>query len=89
MPDTDPQEAVNLCERIRELLKEKRWSRHPNRVVTASFGVTGVAEKVSCSRPASEWLEAADSNLYKAKQGGRDRVEATSIDSGVRLAEAS
>lgn len=88
MPNTDPQEAVNLCERIRELLKAKRWSRHPNRPVTASFGVTGVAKDMSCARPASEWLEAADGNLYKAKQGGRDRVEATSIDSGVRLAEA-
>lgn len=88
MPDTEPQEAVNLCDRIRQTLKDRRWSRHPNRPVTASFGVTGVAKDTPCSNPASEWLEAADGNLYKAKQGGRDRVEATSIDSGVKLAEA-
>jgi len=88
MPDTAPHEAVALCERVREKLKDRRWSRHPNRSVTASFGIVGVAEGTGCSKPAANWLEAADANLYNAKTGGRDRIEASEFVTGVRLADA-
>lgn len=90
MPETAPDDAVTLCERIRQTIKERRWTRHPNRAVTASIGVAGVAQGVAAALTAGEWLEKADENLYRAKRGGRDRVEVTDIgNQPVRLADAS
>ncbi len=88
MPDTAPDQAANLCERVRAAVKERTWPRHPNRQVTASFGVVGVGEGVACDAAATSWLEKADQNLYKAKRAGRDRVETTVLGSPVRLADA-
>lgn len=89
MPETAPDDAMILCERIRNALKEKHWSRHPNRQVTASFGVVGAGEGASATLSQDEWLEKADKNLYKAKKAGRDRVEMTDLGgAGVRLADA-
>ncbi len=89
MPDTAPEDAVTMCERIRTVLKEKSWPRHPNRQVTASFGVVGAGDNSSVTTSDSEWLEKADQNLYKAKRAGRDRVEMTDLGGkGVHLADA-
>jgi len=72
MPDTAPQDAVTVCERIRRALEDTSWSRHPERRITASFGVAGCAGSGAASP--SAWLEAADKNLYASKKGGRNRI---------------
>jgi two-component system cell cycle response regulator len=89
MPDTTPEAAQAVCERIRLQLKDTVWSRHPERTVTGSFGVVGVAEDSTVRSEVSEWLEAADQNLYQAKQSGRDQIVASNMSAPkVRLAEA-
>lgn len=89
MPDTAPDDGMMLCERIRVALKEKTWTRHPNRQVTGSFGVVGISEGGGVNITKEEWLEKVDQNLYKAKKGGRDRIEVTDLGgSPVKLADA-
>lgn len=80
MPDTGPADAAAVCERIRLAIDQTVWSRHPERKVTASFGVVGVDG--ACSLPASAWLEAADRNLYTSKRTGRNKVTATQLPAG-------
>ena len=89
MPDTPPVAAQIVCERIREQLKSKVWSRHPERAVTGSFGVVGVEEGASVQLEYSAWLEATDQNLYTAKTSGRDQIVASHMSAPkVRLADA-
>lgn len=89
MPDTAPEDAVALCERIRNAIREKNWPRHPNRNVTASIGIAGVVQGTPVTVSAEEWLETADKNLYQAKRGGRDRIVMTELgNQPARLANA-
>lgn len=87
LPDTTPEESLVLCERVRTRLAEVRWPRHPERRVTCSIGIAGCSGATSASSQA--WLEAADKNLYQAKQSGRNQIIVTSVGESVRLADAS
>ncbi len=85
MPDTGPDDAEGVCERIRATLEQIVWPRHPERMVTASIGLAG------WNRPgdadAARWLEITDKSLYAAKKAGRNRVVVTPLDgSAARLA---
>lgn len=70
--DTDAASAMSLLERIRSELASMVWPRHPERSVTASFGL--------CDGPPgarndpNAWVEAADKALYQAKEAGRNRI---------------
>lgn len=87
LPDTAPQDAEKLCDRIREKLAEVRWPRHPEHAVTCSVGVAGTAGATDIGSEA--WFEVADKNLYAAKQGGRNRVVTTDLTNPpMKLAEA-
>lgn len=85
MPDTPTEDALIVCDRVRATIEQASWPRHPERTVTASIGLAG------CSSPgditAAQWIEAADRNLYAAKQGGRNRVVHADLAT-VRLAKA-
>ncbi|MHA7812479.1 MAG: diguanylate cyclase [Phycisphaerales bacterium] len=80
MPETDPHQAMLVCERVRVGCEKLAWSRHPARNVTLSIGVVGVQDGGGISTTPEGWVEAADKNLYQAKQSGRNRVIATGID---------
>jgi len=68
MPDTGLEDARGLAERIRSSIKEESIG---NVSVTLSLGVVCVQES---DRSVDDIISRADENLYKAKQGGRDRV---------------
>lgn len=69
-PYTGSAEALQLAERIRLAVESEHFEATGGARVTASFGVAS-------SRTASleELLGQADTALYAAKQGGRNRVE--------------
>jgi diguanylate cyclase (GGDEF)-like protein len=80
MPDTTLEDALLTAERIRAAIEEHHFdppggTRIP---ITSSFGVAQVMPGME--KP-SELFEAADKALYRAKDGGRNRVEAASEES--------
>jgi diguanylate cyclase (GGDEF)-like protein len=75
LPQTDSDGAALLAERMREAVERLRvpsvGGGAPLRV-TASFGVASVPESAS---DGEDLVAAADAALYRAKRGGKNRVE--------------
>ena len=67
LPETRPEEAVKVAERIRRVIERADFGGVK---VTVSVGVTGYAEGESCS----EIIERVDRAMYKAKMNGKNRV---------------
>ena len=63
--------ATEVAERIRAAIAAMSVPGHPDLSVSASFGVVGLSGTVS----PEALMDAADTALYAAKQGGRNRVE--------------
>ncbi len=80
MPDTTPADALTLIERVRARLEETRWPRHPEHSVTASCGIVGTSQVDGAAADPAVWVEAADRNLYRAKEGGRNRTVVGEVD---------
>ncbi|SFV37198.1 diguanylate cyclase [Hyphomicrobium facile] len=76
LPQTRLEGAKNLGEQIRGELENKKWMHHrtgqPIGKVTASFGVAELRPGEDCYA----LLDRADSKLYEAKAGGRNRIVA-------------
>ena len=82
LPETDPKGARAIAERLRAAIAN---SAHPTESgslqVTVSLGVSSISAAGSAEgrgagiETAEQLLEAADKALYRAKQGGRNRVE--------------
>jgi len=70
--NTDAVTAAGVLDRIRRKLSRTVWPKHPERAVTASFGVCDNAS-VSSEETAA-WIDSADKALYQAKSLGRNRV---------------
>ncbi|MHC4976197.1 MAG: diguanylate cyclase [Planctomycetota bacterium] len=70
--NTNARGAVEVLERVRKKLAESTWPRHPERSITASFGVCDFSTVQSYN--AADWVETADKALYQAKQTGRNKV---------------
>lgn len=70
--NSDAKAAATVIDRIRRKLAQTVWPRHPERAVTASFGVCD--RTTPPSEEASAWIETADKSLYQAKTLGRNRV---------------
>lgn len=71
LPGADEEGAAQLAERVRAGLAERRIPGAPDLRVTASFGVAEYTPGSGTER----LLAAADGALYRAKHGGKDRVE--------------
>jgi diguanylate cyclase (GGDEF)-like protein len=75
LPQTDAEGAALLAERMREAVERLRvpsvGGGEPLRV-TASFGVASVPESAA---DREDLVAAADAALYRAKRGGKNRVE--------------
>lgn len=89
MPETSPEQAFLLCDRIRQRCEAVAWADHPGRPVTLSVGINGIVSGASESVLPAAIIESADRNLYQAKQTGRNRVIATdTLGEQVEIAKA-
>ncbi|WP_273429357.1 GGDEF domain-containing protein [Chitinibacter tainanensis] len=68
LPNARLEHAQQIAENLRQTVEETRWPKAI--ALTASFGVTVIGEDGFARA-----LERADAALYRAKQGGRNRVE--------------
>lgn len=73
LPDTGPEEARRVLERVRARIAKETFTSDDGREVslTVSFGVTMLNPR----RSIPEVVERADKALYVAKEAGRNRVE--------------
>ena len=72
MPDTPPEDAMQVADRIRVALSAAVFTGEPPKCITASFGVAGSPTGAA----SMDGLQsAADKALYHAKNKGRNRVE--------------
>jgi diguanylate cyclase (GGDEF)-like protein len=73
LPETDVEGARVVAERVRVALEARRFQSIPGSIVsaTASFGIAAYPEVPT----AEELFAAADLALYRAKAGGKNRVE--------------
>jgi two-component system, cell cycle response regulator len=77
LPETDLEGAKTLSERLRlEIEREKVTFENRNIRVTASFGVVGLSSETEDDTTAEILISQADRLLYKAKESGRNRIEA-------------
>jgi len=77
LPNTALEAAHEVAERLRDTLATRKWSRHEDLKITASFGVADVS-CVPAAAPPKVLVEASDKVLYAAKHNGRNRVEVAS-----------
>jgi len=73
--------AVKVAEELRKMIKALELL--PDRSVTVSIGVCDVSQTAS----PTDWLGLVDSAMYRAKQKGRDRVEAIQSSKGAVAGE--
>ena len=71
LPGADEEGAAQLAERVRIGMAARRIPSAPGLRVTASFGVAEYAGETTTE----QLVAAADDALYRAKRGGKDRVE--------------
>lgn len=65
-------DAKRISESLRKKIEEQSFQHHDNQInVTASFGIASLNKKMDTN----QLIDAADKALYKAKEGGRNRVE--------------
>jgi diguanylate cyclase (GGDEF)-like protein len=70
--ETDARGAVQLAERVREQLRERRFESELGKLhVTCSLGVAQFPDDAKTDK---QLFELADKALYVAKQTGRNRV---------------
>jgi diguanylate cyclase (GGDEF)-like protein len=74
LPDTDLTEARQVAERIRREIEVRRDTALP--AYTVSLGVSVAHGKVGHAADVEALIAEADAALYRAKQSGRNRVEA-------------
>ncbi|MBT3217886.1 MAG: GGDEF domain-containing protein [Proteobacteria bacterium] len=76
LPETDLEGGVAVAERVRKRLRDTRFpggDTQPLGCVTVSGGVAAISPLDSTP---ADLIKRADANLYRAKGGGRDRIEA-------------
>lgn len=81
LPETDFLGARHLAERLRAVVSDKCYTVDEKEVrITASFGVSGLSPEMLVKKlSVDDILNHVDRYLYKAKNGGRNRVEGAQL----------
>ncbi len=77
LPGAEPATARAVAERIRAHVADAHWERPPVLTISA-----GVASRSSTTTSPEHLLQQADKALYRAKAGGRNRVESGAAPAG-------
>lgn len=75
LPDTDKHGAIAVAEKVRRLVEQHRFTtedRKFTKLITISCGISSYPDDVS---EMDDLIDHADIALYRAKEGGRNRVE--------------
>ena len=73
LPDTSVDDAISLCERIRDKVEHHQFNAEGTPInVTVSIGLTQFRKNETTIDP---MIKRADEAMYKAKQSGRNRLE--------------
>lgn len=72
--NTDPAEALQVCERMREAVSAVSIS-HEGKMLHATISI-GLSDCLSCGHSLDVMLSRADQALYAAKAAGRNRINA-------------
>jgi len=74
LPETDHNQAIQISEKLRQMIEEYRFSFKSRGIpVTVSFGVA-VTGGPDNAKSMQDFMASADARLYEAKQTGRNRV---------------
>ncbi len=73
LPDTSLPPAIQVAERLRQAVHELTFAAAAELRITISLGVAGFPD--SGIQSVNDLIREADAALYRAKRGGRDRVE--------------
>ncbi len=74
LPETSPEEALNVAEKLRLAIETKVFKDNREKYrVTASFGVTSCKPSVIDDFNKSDFINQADTALYEAKNSGRNK----------------
>lgn len=73
LPETSPNDAKDIAERIRNVIERRPFTLGKNRTLQVTVSV-GVASFPDHTNSPDELLSAADQALYQAKEGGRNQV---------------
>jgi diguanylate cyclase (GGDEF)-like protein len=78
LPETGPQGALIMSERLRNTISNQKFIFHDKIFhITSSFGISGFDSALSDENISSEMLiNIADQHLYQCKLEGRNRVKA-------------
>jgi len=74
LPDTDAAGAVVAADRLRKAIRDTALALSDGKPLPALTVSIGVAQ-AGAEEKASDMVSRADAALYRAKNGGRDRVE--------------
>ena len=77
LPETSQVEAFELLDRLREIVAEEIFNKSA-KPIKATISV-GVAQLDLSDKTPVDFCERADKALYRAKEGGRNRVERASL----------
>jgi diguanylate cyclase (GGDEF)-like protein len=73
LPEVASHDALAVAEDVRQRFEQHSWRRHPDLVLTASFGVADLT-MIGASGTPGDLVARADLALYGAKRSGRNRV---------------
>jgi len=76
MPDTPPEMAAMVAERLRITIESKPFVLRSADIALNITASMGIASTISMAETPEQLLKQADMALYEAKNGGRNRVVA-------------
>jgi two-component system cell cycle response regulator len=77
MPDTLPDQATAIAERLRQAIEDREFVLRPGGPAISLTASMGIASNLTGAETPEQMLKQADMALYRAKDSGRNRVVAT------------